>query len=202
MTGRTRKELLILGALLAVLALVVYRNLTADPAGGPAGPSNTSTRTAAMPANAQPVTDVQLELLASADAPFAPPRRDLFRFRPKPAPVVRAAPPPPPPPLPPPQPPGPPPGPPLQSLIRYVGYIENSSGMRFAALNVTSPATVGGARPAAGCETQFGCLAFVGPEGSVIEGRYRVQRVTPDNVEIVELVGQQRRALIPRVQSP
>ena len=96
MTAQARQAWL-LGALVATLTgVVIYQFVPGGPTGGAAAPSNLQERQAAN-ARAMTVADVNLERLQAGADPYTEPRRDPFRYRPKPAP-----PPPPPPPVAPP----------------------------------------------------------------------------------------------------
>lgn len=189
MTSKTLKELGLLGVLVLVLGAVVYRNMTAEPTVSAPPPSKPPARdtadTQAEPADGS-VMDVKLELLAPRPDSYGAPQRDPFRFKPKPAPVVKPAPPPqqviaiqqPVPRAPVPQPQGDSP----ERLIRYWGYVVTPAGKPVATLSYGLPNG-----PAA---------QVYGVEGDVIEGRYRLQRIEPDAIEVAELGGEGRRARI------
>jgi hypothetical protein len=180
----------VLGALTVVLAGVTYYNFgtdpapktTAQPTAGARAPSKPRVRTPRSDTPTGLVTDVKLELLTASQDSGSVPGRDPFRFKPKPAP--------PPPPPPPPQPTFQAPVTPpraqaerIESVLRYVGYTVSQSGRKVATLSY------GPNRDTA--------VQFVGVEGDVIEGRYRLLRIEPNAVEVVELVGDGRRARIP-----
>ncbi|HEX5108012.1 MAG TPA: hypothetical protein VFV95_06180 [Vicinamibacterales bacterium] len=187
MTTKTIRELSILGVLLLVLGGVLYRNQFAGTAIVPPAPSNSTAAARAKrpPPSEGTVTDVKLALLDAGPDTFAPPQRNPFRFKPKPAPdvrpVVQALPPPAPLPRPAQAEPG------IERFVRYVGYMVSGSGVRVAALQYT---------PADGP-----AVPLVGSEGYIIEGRYRLLKVEPDTIEVVELAGQGRRARISRSRS-
>jgi hypothetical protein len=186
-TVKTLKELGLLGVLAAVLGVVLYVNYFADsggPATGTPSPSKSSARTARPTTGGGAVTEVKLELLSAERDPYTPPRRDLFRFKPKPTPVVRVAPAPPPSQVQTPQ-PTVQRGPQIETLIRYVGYVMRESGP-LATLSVRSDPTARESSP------------WTGQEGGIIEGRYRLQRIEPNAVEVEEIGGSRRRARIPR----
>ena len=87
MTSKTRKELALLGALVFVLAVALYWNLSAKPAEAPPAPSNSSAsakpktvKTEAAQTEAA-VTEVNLELLTPEPDKYGAATRDPFRFR-------------------------------------------------------------------------------------------------------------------------
>jgi hypothetical protein len=188
MTPKMRKELSLLGALTVVLAGVTYYNFGTDPApttakptAGARAPSKPRVRAPRSETPTGLVTDVKLELLTPSQDSGSAPGRDPFRFKPKPAP-----PPPPPPPQPTFQAPVTPPRPPaerIESVLRYVGYTVSQSGRKVATLSYGANVNT--------------AVQFVGVEGDVIEGRYRLLRIEPNAVEVVELTGDGRRARIP-----
>jgi len=188
MTSKTLKELGILGILLVVFAAVLYRNQPAGPAITAPAPSNSTAAARAKrpPPSEGTVTDVKLALLDAGPDTFAPPKRNPFRFKPKPAPVVRQVAPPPPVYMPPVR-TAPPPEPGIERFIRYVGYMVSESGVHLAALQYTPP--------------DGPAVPMSAPEGYTIEGRYRLLKVEPDTIEVVELTGQGRRARISRSKS-
>jgi hypothetical protein len=181
--GTDRRRQLLVGALAAVLLVVVYRVWTATSV-EPARASNergdaqgSPPRTGGAPAQATgAAADVHLQALG-ADRPK--PRgadRNLFRFRPK-------APPPPPPSerLPPPvvnpEPPGPPPPPPVPPIpLKFIGTVERG-GQKLAILSDSS-----------------GHVSF-GPEGSTIDGRYRIIRIGAESVEMAYVDGRGRQVI-------
>jgi hypothetical protein len=186
MTAKSAKELSVLGVLLLVLGGVLYVNYfapAATPAANKVPASNQTARDVPPPSTSPLVTEVKLDLLDAAPEADPPARRDLFRFKEKPAPVVRA-------PVVPVAPVRPvtttqTEKPQAEILIRYVGYTVNAAGATVVSLTV---------RP----DNKAMAIPWVGVEGDVIEGRYRLQRVTPDAVEIVELGNDRRRSRIPR----
>jgi hypothetical protein len=60
----------------------------------------------------------------------------------------------------------------------------SASGVRLAALQYTPP--------------DGPAVTMTGYEGYTIEGRYRLLKVEPDSIEVLELTGQGRRARISR----
>jgi hypothetical protein len=190
MTAKSLKQLALLGVLVTVFAVIVHRNLTSDPAAPAPAPSNPKVTTAPARSRQTPVatvTDVKLDLLSRESGASGTSARDPFRFKPKPAPVVKA-----PPqvvkpivtPAPPPA-PRPPQGDPPERLIRYSGYIVSASGKPTAILSygIANSSTV---------------VQVIGVEGDIIEGRYRLQRIEKDAIEVAELSGDGRRARITR----
>jgi hypothetical protein len=182
MTALTRRQ----GVMLTVLAVVAVAAVVArfggdDPAETGGAPSNRAGQgdTAALPD--APVVDLRLERLHAERGELPEADRNPFRFRPKappPAPPRSASPstqaPRPPEFTPPPVPAGPPPPPPIP--IKFFGLVE-LRGQRVAAFTDTRGNT------------------FYGKEGDIIEGRYRVLRVSTDSVELAYLDGRGRQTI-------
>jgi hypothetical protein len=187
----SRRQIALLGAILVVLALVLYwqssrqdetpeeysaamsENARAaaraldPPSGAPAPP---------RPASPGQIPAVQLASLGRAQPEPADSGRDPFRFESAPAPKGgpggpggRAAPPPEPStPAVPLEPPGPPPIP-----LKFIGIAKQGAGRLYAVL-----------RDERG--------VYYGAEGDVVEGRYRVLRVSADMVEMSYIDGRGR----------
>jgi hypothetical protein len=102
--------------------------------------------------------------------------RNLFRFGQPPPPPA------PPPPVyvaPPPQPVGPPPPPPIPPIpLKYTGYYKDPSSGRNIAFLVDKSGT-----------------SFQAVEGQVVDGRYKLHRITPTSVEMSYLDGTGRRTI-------
>jgi hypothetical protein len=173
-----RRKLILLGGLLVVLALTLYYTTLPRTAASTAGTSNQrETRQARTDKASSVAPDVNMEALAAVRPKPRDGHRNLFRFRPPP-------PPPPPPPRPAPPPviapvaTGPPPPPPIPPIpLRLVMTFTQGSGPRIAALT-----------------DSFG-RQMSGKEGDIIEGRYRILRVTESSVEMVYLDGRGRQTL-------
>jgi hypothetical protein len=184
-----RQRQIALGVVLVVLAFVLYRAVTSlrtssAPAGttssGPASSSNgrqragRSGRGAEAPATAP---DVHLRALDDERPKPVSGDRNLFRFKPKPAP-----PPPPAPPAPPPVvrttpigPVGPPPLPPIP--LRFIGIVEAPTQPRVAAL-VDSTGH-----------------SLQGREGEVVAGQYRILKIGMESIEMAYLDGRGRQTI-------
>jgi hypothetical protein len=168
MSGTSAKQLILLGGSVAVLvAVVIYQGRTAQPTATGVQSSN-PLAAASRGAGEGPVTDVRLALLQTQSASFVAPRRDPFRFKPKPAPVVRQVAPPVV--FVPPTPSGPPPPPRIEAQIRLIGVFDTGPGGRTVALT-------------------DGTRLIHGREGDVIEGRYRLLKVDQSSVDIAYLDG-------------
>jgi hypothetical protein len=129
-----------------------------------------------------PVTDLKLELLEQSLRDLGEPQRNPFRFRPRSAPQV---------PRPaaasvpvasvagPPKPSAPPPpaGPP-QIQLRYIGLFDAPGQAGRVAIMSDGRGNV-----------------FQGKEGDIIEGRYRVGRVTADSLELSYVDGRGRQVI-------
>lgn len=173
------KRNLVIGAAVAVVIVAV----TMARDGDPADPIATPTRRGTAPAATAtvPVADVKLELLQQKRPELEEADRNLFRFQPRPAPPAPAAPKPAPaavqPVIPAPVvPTGPPPPPPIG--LRFIGLVD-------------APTQAG----------RIGILSdgrgniFYGKDGDIIEGRYKVLKVSPDAVELAYLDGRGRQTI-------
>jgi hypothetical protein len=174
-----RRQVWLLGLLLAVLAVVAYRAWTATSA-APAQTSNEASaaasatgRSAQATAEQRPAApEVRLEALDGSRPKPGGGDRNLFRFKPK-------APPPPPPQPPPvaPVPTGPPPPPPVPPIpLKFIGTLERN-GQKIAIL---SDAT--------------GHVSY-GPEGATIDGRYRIIRIGAESIELAHVDGRGRQTI-------
>lgn len=174
-----RRQVWVLGLLLAALAVVAYRAWTATSA-APAPTSNeggAAVNSAGGSGQAAPqrpaAPDVRLEALDGTRPKPAGSDRNLFRFKPK------AAPPPPqrePPPVAP-VPTGPPPPPPVPPIpLKFIGTLERN-GQKIAIL---SDAT--------------GHVSY-GPEGATIDGRYRIIRIGAESIELAYVDGRGRQTI-------
>jgi hypothetical protein len=177
-TPQSRRNL----AIVAAIAVVVV-GVTMARDNGPTDAAPTPARRAGGPAATAtvPVADVKLELLQQKRPELEEADRNLFRFQPRPAPAAPAAPTPAPvaptPVVPAPVvPTGPPPPPPIG--LRFIGLVD--------------------------APTQAGRLAilsdgrgniFYGKDGDIIEGRYKVLKVSPDAVELSYLDGRGRQTM-------
>ena len=181
--GTERKRQLLLGAVAAALAVAVYSmwpgtSAAPGPASNARGPR---TRAAAEPA-APGITapDVHLSALAEERVKPGKGERNLFRFQPKappPAPPapVRAQPVVPVAPAPT-GPPPPPPAPPIQ--LKFIGILERAGETAKIAV-LTDPT---------------GHVSS-GPEGAIIEGRYRIVKIGAESIEMIYLDGRGRQTL-------
>jgi hypothetical protein len=178
-TDRSRQ--LLLGAVVVVLALVIYRMWPATSAASAPSSNGRGGATAArqQQAPAGPAApDVHLGVLNGERPRPAARERDVFRFKPKP---------PPPPPAPKtepaipvnPAPTGPPPPPPTPPIaLKFIGLVESPSrAQRIAVLS-------DGRNP-----------PFYGKEGAIIEGRYRILKIGVESIEIAYADGRGRQTL-------
>ena len=181
MSPERRKQVL-LGILVVALAGAVYQAMLPPapvPGGGPP-PRRSSTSTSAGRQPAQPEAeslDVRLESLTAQWPEPGVESRNLFQFgraRRVGGPEQVAPPPPPPPP---PMVTGPPPPPPVPPIpLKLIGVVTQRESTPIAVLN-------------------DGRGVYYGKEGDVIEGRYRIHRVTADAVEISHLDGRGRQMM-------
>jgi len=181
-----RRNQLVLGAALLVLAIVGYRALI-DTSTAPAATSNARGRSDAGASSARGATPtaeapaVHLDSLEEERPKPGGPERNLFRFKPK-------APPPPPPgasrsttPVAPvtsapPVPTGPPPPPPI--TLKFVGLIDPGAGQPKIAV------LTDGAGP-----------PIHGVEGGTVMGKYRILRIGAESIEMAYLDGRGRQTI-------
>src|SRR6266550_5770426 len=189
-TERSRQ--LLLGAIVLVLAFVIYRvwpttsaaEVPASNRTGGTTPAARGTTPAArkQQAAAPEAPGVHLEALSGERPKPGAADRNLFRFKPKPPPP---APPPPvivPPPTAPvnPGPPGPPPGPPPPPPIalKFIGLMESpTQKQKIAVLSDGRNAP------------------FLGKEGDIIEGRYRILKIGVESIELAYADGRGRQTI-------
>ncbi len=173
----SRRQLLVLAALVGVLAVLGFQWIRDDPAAPSGGPSNPAGGAAA--AQEPPaVADVKIEALKADREGPSEPQRNLFVFAPK------AAPPSPPPdrqPLPqepagPSTPAGPAPPPPIP--LKFIGIVEGP----------------GGKGPVAVLSDGRGAT-FYGREGDTIDGRYKVLKIGTESAELSYVDGRGRQTL-------
>ena len=175
-----RRRQLVLGAIVVVLALVLYRDWPATSI-GPAPSSNRQGRQAGAGQNgaAGPAaSDVHLEALANERPKPEPSERNLFRFKTKPPPT-----PPPAPratqpvtPVAPAVPSGPPPVPPI--TLKFIGIVEPTEHTQKIAIL-----------------SDGRNVPFYGREGDIIEGRYRILKIGVESIDIAYVDGRGRQTI-------
>jgi hypothetical protein len=178
--GRRR---LVLGALLVLLAVALYRVWTGPAgttSGAPALPSNTRAREAVPGAGAEPpdaAPDVRLQALDGERPRPGDSERNLFRFGQQPLPpstnpirptVARPAVPS--------EPAGPPPLAPIP--LRFIGIVEAPTQSKRIAALVDSTGH-----------------AYQGGEGDIVAGQYRVLRIGVESIEMSYLDGRGRQTI-------
>jgi hypothetical protein len=178
-TERTRQ--IALAVLLVLLAFVLYSAVTSvtQPSATSTGStSNGRARTARSAATpgAAAAPDVHLRTLDDERPKPLSGERNLFRFRPKPAPAPpRAAAPPPTAPVTPSAPAGPPPLPPIP--LKFIGIVEAPRSKPIAALvDATGH-------------------SFHGREGEVVAGQYRIVKIGVESIEMTYLDGRGRQTI-------
>ena len=157
-----------------VVAVVVSRDDTQT--GSTLVPSN-RLATDRTPTGGVEVDDVRLEVLKERPAEIAEGERNPFRFQPRSAPApprvaelvkpVQA---------PPPVPQGPPPPPPI--ALRFIGLMEAPTQAGRIAVLSDGRGNV-----------------FYGKEGDIIEGRYRLLKISPDTAELAYVDGRGRQTI-------
>lgn len=180
MTLPSKRNLAIVaGVALVVVAVTTARdNDATEPTAAAVGRGQAP---AAGPAT-MPVADVKLELLQQKRPEREDGERNLFRFQARPAPPAaaepRAAATPPKPAAPPPviMPSGPPPPPPIG--LRYIGLMDAPTQAGRIAILSDGRGNI-----------------FYGKDGDIIEGRYKVLKVSPDAAELAYLDGRGRQTI-------
>jgi hypothetical protein len=178
-TLRSRRGLAI-GGVGAVLLVAVMMARDTEPGDTTAALARRGAGPAAA-AGVVPVADVKLELLQRTPPGIEEAQRNLFRFLARPAPPApprpRAQPTAPAPVAPPVTvPSGPPPPPPIP--MRFIGLVDApTQGGRVAILSDGRG------------------NVFYGKEGDIIEGRYKVLKVSPDAAELTYLDGRGRQTI-------
>jgi hypothetical protein len=168
----------VLLAILAVaLAGAVYVQWprTADPARAASTARGAARPVAGTPGVAAP--DVHLEELEAARAKPAEVERNLFKFKPRPAPPPASAREPiaPPGPI---VPSGPPPPPPLPPItLKFIGTIETANGQKVAILS------------------DGRSLPVYGKEGDTVLGQYKILRIGVESIEMAYLDGRGRQTI-------
>jgi hypothetical protein len=165
-------------ALMVVAVMTARDNDSTEPPVTPVRPGQ-----APAPARAtMPVADVKLELLQQKRPERERGERNLFRFQARPAPPAPAEPrvavAPPKPVAPPPvvMPSGPPPPPPIG--LRYIGLVDAPTQAGRIAILSDGRGNI-----------------FYGKDGDIIEGRYKVLKVSPDAAELAYLDGRGRQTI-------
>ena len=172
-----RRQQILLGLLLVVLAVVGYRAWTTTsavplPTSNGAGP--VPARRAVQPATSD-APDVRLEALDAERPKPVSGDRNLFRFKPKPPPPPAPKPSAQPVPAVPTGPPPPPPPPPIP--YKFIGLVESGPAKRIAVLSDGRNVPV------------------YGREGDIIEGRYKILRIGAESIEMEHIDGRGRQTI-------
>ena len=183
MASKTARQVGLLAVLLVILLVVLAYNRddgspdSADPATRP----SRRAATARASANAEEVGVVNMPSLASSRPAPDVGARNPFRFRPAaPPPSAEIARAPQGPgsamagPVTPAMPEGPPPLPPI--TLKFIGVVEQSARLKLAVLS-------------------DGRNVLYGKEGDTIEGRYRIERIGPESIDMAYLDGRGRQTL-------
>ena len=170
-----RRQVTLLVIMLAALGVLLYRYVGSDPAAQVVNPGPKGTNPVPLHAGNLPEAVSLGKLEPVPDEPEN--ARNLFRFGERPAPpAVRPPPAPPPVPQPPPQPPGPPPIPPIPLLL--IGLHTGGDG-----------------RPQAVLKDPKTNATFMGAEGAVIDGQYKIVRVGVTSVVLTYVDGTGQRTI-------
>ena len=182
MAGSWQRQGVALGALMVALVGVLWWSLSGSDAPGPTAAVRSTPRRVPPTSGARSTADitgverVRLDALAVAHAGPEAGRRDPFRFvaaRP-PAPVKIVTPPPPGSLGGPPLVQGPPQAPPM--LLKFIGVLKSSGKSTIAVLT-------------------DGKDVFYGREGDTIEGRYRIERIGVESIEMAWADGRGRQVI-------
>jgi len=179
MTERSRKQLMVLGAVVAVLVIVMFVVSSGEgPAGRPGRPSNQRGARGGAQASPPAVADVNLEALKAEHDDLVEPDRNPFVFRPKVVapPPREVAPPVPQGPPPPPVPQGPPPPPPIP--LKFIGVLEIPS--QNAKVAVLSDGRGG---------------TYHAREGETVLGQYKLLKIGAESAEMSYVDGRGRQTL-------
>lgn len=177
-----RTRLFVLLGALGAAALVAVRLAVSEP-GSTQTPERTPRGADTNHPDATTLERVQLEALSESRPDPAETRRNPFRFGstrgdagapasagflsgPGPAPVSTF--------MPPPLPAGPPPPPPIP--LKFIGIVERGPGLRLAVLS-------------------DGRNVFYGREGEILEGRYRIERIGPESIDLAWADGRGRQTI-------
>jgi hypothetical protein len=179
MAAESRRQLWLLAILGVTLVGVLFWQMSPEPVVGPvAAPrqAQAAARRGTGAAAATPVEAVHLDALAASRAEPGEETRDPFRFNtpapapPKPeTPVLGPA-------------PGTPGGPPIvpsgppPMLLKFIGILKPKSASPIAVLT-------------------DGKNVFYGREGETLEGRYRIERIGVESVEMAWADGQGRQVI-------
>jgi hypothetical protein len=173
-----RRRQLALGAIAIGLTVTAYV-LWPQPAGTARPASNLTggKRSSASPAGGVAAPDVHLEALAEAHERPGAVERNLFKFKPKPAPPppVYVAPPPV---MQPVVPAGPPPPPPIAPIpLKFIGVLQSANSALMAILSDGRGAPM------------------YGKEGDTVLGQYKILRIATDSIEMAYIDGRGRQTI-------
>lgn len=175
---KASRQLLVLAAVGAALAVVVMARRADSPAGTSPARANGRSATTTAAANETSVADLKLELLKSDASELGPSTRNPFQFKPKaappPSPRAEASNAPPPLVVAPPVPQGPPPPPPI--ALKYIGVLETAQG-RMAVFRDSGGDIVNGR------------------EGDIIDGRYRLLKIGVESADLAYVDGRGRQTI-------
>lgn len=181
MASSSPRQLGLLGGLVLLLLAVLVYNRDDDPVSATTASPVRARAAAARAAQAETVEIVRLDALTRVRPEPQTGARNPFRFRPTPAPASSVS-------RPqaggpggatplsaPPVPSGPPPPPPI--ALKFIGVVERApSPLKLAVLS-------------------DGRNVFYGREGEVIEGRYRIERIGVESIEMSYVDGRGRQTL-------
>jgi hypothetical protein len=179
-TDRSRKQLTVLGVLVAAFVVVMFVVSRGEgPAGAPSVPSNQRGGRPGAPQAPLEVADVNLEALKAERDAMTEPERNLFVFKPKappPPPPGKTAPPPPPEVIVPPAPAGPPPPPAIP--LKFIGVVEiPGQNAKYAVLSDGRGGT------------------YHAREGDTVLGQYKLLKIGAESAEMSYVDGRGRQTL-------
>ncbi len=174
-----RRQLLLSGALIIVVALAAWQFWPSAPASTAPAPAADRGRPSAQADVPKPVAPVKIHTLTASRSGPGEAERNPFRFQPK------AAPPPPRPSRPPSgevpfavpaSPAGPPPLPPIG--LKLIGVVERANGVKWAVLSDGKSPT-----------------PMYGREGEIIDGRYAIVKIGAESIEMTYADGRGRQVI-------
>lgn len=174
-----RRRQLALAAIAIGLAVTAYV-LWPQAAGTVRPPSNApgGARTGASPVEGAAAPDVHLEALAVEHERPGAIERDLFKFKPKPAPPPPVYLPPPRPAMQPVEAGGPPPPPPIAPIpLKFIGVLQSANSALMAILSDGRG------------------VPMYGKEGDTVLGQYKILRIATDSIEMAYIDGRGRQTI-------
>lgn len=173
-----RRRLMIGGAVVLVLAAVIWLQMRPAPVAVAGSPVRARAARPAEPATGEAPKPLHLDTLVAERGEPSGTARNPFRFQPKvvappPRPVTAPSPetarP-----VTPPVPAGPPPPAPI--TLKFIALVERANGVKWAVMS-------------------DGKVTMYGKDGDTIDGRYRIVKIGAESVEVTHLDGRGRQVI-------